>query len=105
YCLFVAALVCVFFIDLEHFIIPDGLNLTAAVIGFVHNGVAIAEKQKGQFTIVAGHAVPASIVGFVVYAALVYMIGLLSYVVIVGFVDKRKNPFKAGWEYIADNMM
>jgi leader peptidase (prepilin peptidase)/N-methyltransferase len=105
YCLFVATLVCVFFIDLEHFIIPDGLNLTAAFIGFVHNGVAIALKEPGQFTVIRGLHIPSSIIGFALYAALVYMIGLLSYVVIVSFVDKRKNPFKATWEYVADNVI
>ena len=105
YCLFVAALECVFFIDLEHFIIPDGLNLTTACIGLAHNGVNIYRGVPNQFVTVHGVRVPASIVGLVAYAALVYFIGLMSYVVIVSFVDKRKNPFKAGWEYIADNVI
>lgn len=107
YCLFAAALVCVFFIDLEHFIIPDGLNVTLAVIGFAHNAVAIYTKQSltNQFTTIYGHHVPASIVGFVVYAFLVYFIGLLSYMYLVGFVHKNNNPFKAGWEYIVDNVI
>jgi len=104
YCLFVAALICVFFIDLEHFIIPDGLNLTAACIGLIHNGVAIAMHQPHQFARIYGVNVPGSIVGLVVYAALVYTVGLLSYVVIVSFVDKRKNPFKASWEYVSENV-
>ena len=105
YCLFVAALVCVFFIDLEHFIIPDGLNLTAACIGLAHNGVNIYRGVPNQFVLIHGIRVPASIVGLAAYAALVYFIGLMSYVVIVSVVDKRKNPFKAGWEYIADNVI
>lgn len=105
YCLFVAALECVFFIDLEHFIIPDGLNLTAACIGLAHNGVDIYRGVPGQFVTIRGAHIPASIVGLVVYAALVYFIGLMSYVTIVSFVDKRKNLFKAGWEYIADNVI
>lgn len=105
YCLFAAALVCVFFIDLEHFIIPDGLNLTIAVIGFVHNGVAIATGQRGQFTVIHGHSVPASVIGFAVYAALIYTVGLLGYVFLVSFADRRKNPFVAGWEYVADNVL
>jgi prepilin signal peptidase PulO-like enzyme (type II secretory pathway) len=69
----------------------------------VHNGVAIALGEKGQFTTIYGHPIPASIVGLVAYAFVIYTIGLLSYVVIVSFVDKRKKPLVATWEYIADN--
>lgn len=104
YCLFTAALVCVFFIDLEHFIIPDGLNIVTAIIGFTHNGVAIAQRQGGQFFVFRGIHVPASLAGFVIYSAVVYGIGLLSYVWIVSAVDRRKNPFVATWEYVADNV-
>jgi leader peptidase (prepilin peptidase)/N-methyltransferase len=104
YCLFAAALICVFFIDLEHFIIPDGLNITAAVIGFAHNGVAYALGQPGQIFRFRGIHLPASLVGFVVYAAVIYAIGLASYVVIVSVLDRRKNFFVAGWEYISDNV-
>lgn len=101
YCLFAACLVCVFFIDLEHFVIPDGLNVTAAIIGFAHNGVAIALGQRGQFVRLGHFHIPASIFGFAAYTALVYTIGLLSYVVLVG---RKKNPFRAAWDYIADNV-
>jgi len=100
YCLFVAVLVCVFFIDLEHFLIPDGLNVTAALIGFAHNGLAVALRHPGQFGVVAGVMLPASVIGFGVYAAIVYTVGLLSYMVLA-----RRNPFVSAWVYISDNVV
>jgi leader peptidase (prepilin peptidase)/N-methyltransferase len=100
YCLFVAALICVFFIDLEHFLIPDGLNVTAALIGFVHNGIAIAMRRPGQFDVLAGIRLPASLAGFAAYAIIVYTVGLLSYIALT-----RRNPFVAAWIYISDNVV
>jgi leader peptidase (prepilin peptidase) / N-methyltransferase len=100
YCLFVAALVCVFFIDLEHFLIPDGLNVTTALIGFAHNGLSIALRHRGQFDVVAGVRLPASVTGFALYAVMVYSVGLLSYVVLT-----KRNPFVSAWLYIRDNVV
>jgi len=102
-CLFVALLVCVFFIDLEHFIIPDGLNVLAMLVGFVHNGVAIALHRPGQWTAVGHFLLPLSLAGWLGYAALVYGFGLLSYVWIVSVLDKRINPARAAFGYLRDN--
>lgn len=105
FCLFTAALVCVFFIDLEHFIIPDGLNWFAALVGFAHNAYAIYQHQPGQWGTMFGLRLPASLIGAVGYGAIIYGIGLASYVVIVALIDKNKSFFAAMWEYIHDNVI
>ncbi len=102
-CLFVALLVCVFFIDLEHFIIPDGLSVLAALVGFAHNGVSIALHRPGQWTAVGHFLLPLSIAGWLGYAVLVYSFGLVSYVWIVSVLDKRMNAGRAALGYLRDN--
>ena len=104
-CAFAAVLVCVFFIDLEHFIIPDGLNVLAAIIGFVHNGVAIALGRPGQWTHFAGMQVPMSVAGWAGYGAVIYGVGLLSYVWIVAVLDKRLGILQAAGSYLRENMI
>ena len=94
-CLFVATLICVFFIDLEHFIIPDGLNVTSLLIGLAH--WAAISVWVGH-----GHPLRASLVGALGYAAVIYGIGLVAYVFIVGVGGKR-GALRAGWEYVREN--
>ena len=103
FCLFTAVLICVFFIDLEHFIIPDGLNVLGALIGFAHNAVGIALGRPYQWTTIGGTALPASVVGFLGYGALIYLIGLLSYVYLVAIADKRLSVATAAAGYLRDN--
>lgn len=103
FCLFTAVMIAVFFIDAEHFIIPDGLNVVAALIGFVHNGMAIALGLPDQWTRLGNLALPASVVGFVGYAAVIYAIGLLAYVWIVSVSDKRMTVGRAAAGYIREN--
>ncbi len=103
YCLFVAGLICVFFIDLEHFVIPDGLNVSIGLIGVAHNAVATWTGERGQWTPVGSLWFPSSIVGGAAYAAIIYGIGLFSYVYFVGIAGKTKGPLAAGWEYIREN--
>lgn len=105
YCLFTAALICVFFIDLEHYVIPDGLNLTAGLIGLAHNMVATYLGERGQWVHVGSVWLPASLIGGAAYAAIIYGIGFGSYVYFVGIVGKQKSAFAAGWEYIKENVM
>jgi len=102
-CLFVALLVCVFFIDLEHFIIPDGLNVLAMLVGFAHNAVSIALHRPGQWTALGPFFVPSSLAGWLGYAALVYGFGLVSYVWIVSVLDKRLKPAPAAFGYLREN--
>ena len=94
-CLFVATLICVFFIDLEHFIIPDGLNVTSLLIGLTH-WAAIS------FWVGHWHPLRASLGGALGYAAVIYGIGLAAYVFIVGIQGKR-GALRAGWEYLREN--
>ena len=88
-CLFAAILVCVFFIDLEHFIIPDGLSVLGALLGLAHGLIA------GTFT--------DSVLGLLGYAAVIYLIGLLSYVYLVAILDKRLSAGRAAASYLREN--
>lgn len=89
HCLFTAILICVFFIDLEHFIIPDGLSVLAVVIGLVHAAIAGTFRD--------------SVLGLFGYAAVIYLIGLASYVYIVCVLDKRLKAGPAAWSYLREN--
>ena len=89
FCLFTAILLCVFFIDLEHFVIPDSLSVLAVVLGLVHAAVAgtLRDSAAGLFG----------------YAALIYLVGLLSYVYLVSVLDKRLPALSAAGSYLAEN--
>ena len=89
HCVFAAILLCVFFIDLEHFIIPDGLSVLAALLGLVHGLIA------GDFW--------DCVAGFFGYAAVIYLIGLLSYVYLVSVLDKRLAAGAAAGAYLREN--
>lgn len=89
YCAFTAILICVFFIDLEHFVIPDGLSVLGILLGLAHSLVAGTFRD--------------SLAGLFGYAALIYLIGLLSYVVLVALADKRMGAGRAAWSYLREN--
>ena len=89
YCLFAALLVCVFFIDLEHFVIPDGLSVLGILLGLAHGVVAGTLRD--------------SVAGLFGYAAVIYLIGLLSYVYLVAVLDKRMGAGKAAGSYLREN--
>ena len=89
FCLFTAILVCVFFIDLEHFIIPDSLSVLAIVLGLVHAVIAGAFLN--------------SVAGLFGYAAVIYLIGLLSYVYLVSMLDHRLSALSAAGSYLREN--
>ena len=89
YCLFTALLICIFFIDLEHFVIDDGLCVLGILLGLAHGLVA------GTF----GDAMA----GLFGYAAVIYGIGLLSYVFLVSLMDKRMGVGQAAGSYLRDN--
>jgi len=89
YCLFTALLICVFFIDLEHFVIDDGLCVLGMLLGLAHGLLA------GTFT--------DNLLGLFGYAAVIYFIGLVSYVVLAALVDKRISVGKAAGAYLRDN--
>ena len=91
-CAFTAILICVFFIDLEHFVIPDGLSVLGVLIGFAHAGVAAFYGRAG--------ALLESLYGFLGFSGLIIFIGLVSYVVLVALADKRMSVGRAAWEYL-----
>ena len=104
HCLFVAVLICVFFIDLEHFVIPDGLNLLCIVIGVAANSVAIASGEPGGWGVLFKHQLPASIKGLLVYAGIIYGVGWVSYIVIVSTITKKRGIVAAAWNYVRENV-
>ena len=104
-CLFVAGLICVFFIDLEHFIIPDGLNLLCVLIGVAHNVTTIAFHESGAWGRMFGIVLPSSIKGMLVYASLIYGIGWIAYAILVGLVGRKKTFVKAATEYVVENFL
>jgi leader peptidase (prepilin peptidase)/N-methyltransferase len=101
-CLFVSVLVGVFFIDLEHFVIPDGLNVVGALIGIAHNVANIVLRRPDQFVSVQGVHLPASVVGLFAYAGVIYSIGLLGS---IWFARGRRNVLGAAWEYLKENVL
>lgn len=79
--LFGAAMIAIFFIDLEHFIIPDELNVFGIVLGLVANGIAIATGNAGWTTNILGWQVPlpSSVVGILVCGGIFLLITVASY--------------------------
>lgn len=76
YCLFAAALIAAFFIDLELFLIPDELNTFALFMGFGLDAVRIA--QLGSKALLWGW-LPRSVYGAVICASVFVGIQLLGY--------------------------
>ena len=93
-CLFVAALICVFFIDLEHFVIPDGLNVLALLIGLAHWGVVSLIVERWQ-------PLRSSLIGAVGYGLVLDGIGLIAYMYFVG-IASRRGVLRSGWTYLAE---
>lgn len=89
YCLFAALLICVFFIDLDHFVVDDGLCVLGMVLGLVHAAIAGTFRD--------------AVFGLLGYAAVIYLIGLITYVVLVSFMDKRLGAGTASASYLRDN--
>ena len=89
FCLFTAILICVFFIDLEHFVIDDGLCVLGILLGLAHGLLAGTFRDN--------------LAGLFGYAAVIYLIGLVSYVVLVSLVDKRMGAGRATGSYLRDN--
>ena len=87
-CLFTAILLCVFFVDLEHFVIPDELSVLGALLGLAHG-------------LVAGRLGDAAL-GLFGYAAVIYLIGLASYVYLAAVLDRRMGAGRAAGLYLRD---
>ncbi len=93
YVLFVAALIAAFFIDLEHFLIPDGLNVFMLGLGIARNAVLIAEGDPQAWVSVGGWNLPYALVGAVVCTAVFATIALMGRVMFrkdaMGFGDVK----------------
>ncbi|MDH7482575.1 MAG: prepilin peptidase [Armatimonadota bacterium] len=84
--LFGAALIAVFFIDLEHWIIPDQLSLFGIVVGLVHDGIELAIGGRQPYWIpVPGTdlllPVPQSIAAIIICGGFFMAIAVISYYV------------------------
>ncbi len=78
YVLFAAALIAAFFIDLEHFLIPDGLNVFMLGLGIARNAVLIAEENPQAWMAVGDWKLPYALVGAVVCTAVFAAIALMG---------------------------
>ncbi|GIV15141.1 MAG: hypothetical protein KatS3mg022_0576 [Armatimonadota bacterium] len=90
YVLFTAALVAAFFIDLEHFLIPDGLNVFMLALGIARNIVLITQGDPQAWVIVYGYRLPYAIVGAVVCTM------LFATIAVMGRVMFRKDAMGFG---------
>jgi leader peptidase (prepilin peptidase)/N-methyltransferase len=84
YALFGASLIAVFFIDLEHWIIPDQLSLSGIAIGLARDGVGLAAGRRELYRIpVPGGEsfipVPQSVLGIVVCGGIFIAIAYMSF--------------------------
>ncbi|MCS6830534.1 MAG: prepilin peptidase, partial [bacterium] len=90
YVLFAAALIAAFFIDLEHFLIPDGLNVFMWMLGVVRNVVLIVEGNSQAWVVVGDWQLPYAVVGSVVCTA------IFATIAIIGRVMFRKDAMGFG---------
>jgi leader peptidase (prepilin peptidase)/N-methyltransferase len=81
YSLFGAMLIAIFFIDLEHYIIPDQLNLFGIVLGVAYNAWRIIKMGESWRTEMFGLRIPLppSIVGIVLCGGGFLTVALISY--------------------------
>lgn len=87
FALVLSALIAVFAIDLEHYIIPDQLWIFVALVGFIADGVGLVTGARVfpwdgwlrvpvPFSGGLSFPVPHSVVGFLAYGVLVLLVGI-----------------------------
>lgn len=86
YALFGASLIAVFFIDLEHWIIPDQLSLFGIAVGLARDGIGLAVGSRDPYRIPvpgSGHTIPLphSIAGILACGGLFLALAIVSYYV------------------------
>jgi len=79
YALFSASLIAIFFIDLEHYIIPDQLNLFGLAVGVIADVVGLVTRQHSFIAVPVFGAdwslpVPPSVAGILVCGGIFYLI-------------------------------
>jgi len=90
YALFAAALVAAFFIDLEHFLIPDGLNVLMLALGIARNIVLVAQDDPQAWVVAGRWQLPYALVGAVVCTA------VFATIAVMGRVMFRKDAMGFG---------
>jgi leader peptidase (prepilin peptidase)/N-methyltransferase len=90
YVFFAAALIAAFFIDLEHFLIPDGLNVFMLALGIARNAVLIAEDNPQAWVTAGGWKLPYALVGAVLCTL------LFATIAVMGRVMFRKDAMGFG---------
>lgn len=86
YALFGASLIAIFFIDLEHWIIPDQLSVFGIAVGLSRDGIGLALRTREPYRIPfpgveSGLPVPQSIAGILVCGGIFLAIAVVSYYV------------------------
>ncbi|MDI6829122.1 MAG: prepilin peptidase [Armatimonadota bacterium] len=86
FALFGAALIAVFFIDLEHWIIPDQLSLFGIIIGLTNDGIGLATGSRQPYRIpIPGTElrlpIPQSIAAVIVCGGFFMAIAVISFYV------------------------
>lgn len=93
YVLFAAALIAAFFIDLEHFLIPDGLNVFMLALGVARNILLIENGDPQAWVLVGNWKLPYALVGAIVCTAVFSAIALMGRVMFrkdaLGFGDVK----------------
>jgi len=84
FALFGACLIAVFFIDLEHYIIPDQLNLFGIGLGIAYNIYRIVTKQTDWKTSILGKSIPLpeSVVGILICGVAFLAVAIISYYIL-----------------------
>ncbi len=90
YVFFAAALIAAFFIDLEHFLIPDGLNVFMLLLGIARNVLLIAQNDPQAWMTVGSWKLPYALVGAVVCTA------VFATIAVMGRVMFRKDAMGFG---------
>lgn len=84
YALFGASLIAIFFIDLEHWIIPDQLSLFGIVLGVARDGVGLAQGTREAFRVPVPFTglelpLPQSIAGILACGGVFLAIAIVSF--------------------------
>jgi leader peptidase (prepilin peptidase)/N-methyltransferase len=91
YALFGASLIAIFFIDLEHWIIPDQLSVFGILLGLARDGIGLADGSRVAYQLPIPWTgwdlpLPQSVVGILVCGGVFYAIAALS-----GLVFKKEG--------------
>ncbi|MDW8106143.1 MAG: prepilin peptidase [Armatimonadota bacterium] len=90
YALAASVLIAIFFIDLEHYLIPDELNVALLILGLLHAGLLSGAATDWSWASLGVLSLPNAALGALAGA------GLLSLIAIVGRVGLRRDAMGHG---------